>query len=77
MPKKKIISKRDKLKLNAKDIGARALKTFLQTLLASAGTVFAATSLEGQKAALVVALASAGAAGLSVIQNALLAVSDK
>lgn len=74
---KKILSKRDKLKLNAKDIGVRALKTFVQTLIASAGIVVAATSLEEQKVALVSVLASATAAALSVIQNALLAVVDK
>lgn len=75
--KKKIISKRDKLKLNAKDIGVRAAKTFLQTFLASAGTVLALTSKEEQQAALIALVASSGASAISVVQNALLAVSDK
>ena len=77
MAKKKIITKKDKLKLNAKDIGVRALKTFIQTLLASAGTVVVATDFETQKQALLVAVVSAGAAAISVVQNALLAVVDK
>ena len=77
MAKKKIITKKDKLKLNAKDIGVRALKTFLQTLLASAGTVVVATDFETQKQALLVAVVSAGAAAISVVQNALLVVVDK
>ncbi len=77
MVKKKVISKRDKLKLKAKDIGVRAVKTFVQTLIASAGIVIAATSLEDQKVALVSVLASATAAALSVVQNALLAVLDR
>lgn len=77
MVKKKVISKRDKLKLNAKDIGVRAVKTFVQTLIASAGIVITATSLEDQKVALVSVLASATAAALSVVQNALLAVLDR
>jgi|JI102314A2RNA_FD_contig_71_421701_length_972_multi_1_in_0_out_0_2 hypothetical protein len=74
MVKKKVISKRDKLKLNAKDIGVRAVKTFVQTLIASAGIVITATSLEDQKVALVSVLASATAAALSVIQNSILAI---
>jgi len=74
MVKKKVISKRDKLKLNAKDIGVRAVKTFVQTLIASAGIVITATSLEEQKVALVSVLASATAAALSVIQNSILAI---
>ena len=77
MAKKKIITKKDKLKLNAKDIGVRALKTFIQTLLASAGTVVVATDFETQKQALLVAVVSAGAAAISVVQNALLVVVDK
>ena len=77
MAKKKIITKKDKLKLNAKDIGVRALKTFIQTLLASAGTVIVATDFETQKQALLVAVVSAGAAAISVVQNALSAVVDK
>ena len=75
--KKKNISKTDKLKLNAKDIGVRALKTFVQTLIGSLAVVAVATSWESQKVALIGALASSVAAGLSVIQNALLAVVDK
>lgn len=74
MVKKKVISKRDKLKLKAKDIGVRAVKTFVQTLIASAGIVITATSLEEQKVALVSVLASATAAALSVIQNSILAI---
>ena len=77
MAKKKSITKKDKLKLNAKDIGVRALKTFIQTLLASAGTVIVATDFETQKQALLVAVVSAGAAAISVVQNALSAVVDK
>lgn len=75
--KTKVITKRDNLKLNAKDIGVRALKTFVQTFIASLGVVFGATNLEDQKAAFVVVLASSGASALSVVQNALLAVRDK
>ena len=75
--KKKNISKTDKLKLNAKDIGVRAAKTFLQTFLASAGTILTLTSKEEQQAALIALVASSGAAALSVIQNGLLAVADK
>lgn len=75
--KKKNISKADKLKLNAKDIGVRALKTFVQTLIGSLAVVAVATSWEAQKVALIGALASSVAASLSVIQNALLAVVDK
>ena len=74
---KKIISKREKLKLNAKDIFARAAKTFIQTFLASIGTVLALTSVQEQKSALIALTASSGAAALSVIQNSLLAVRDK
>ena len=74
---KKVISKTDKLKLNAKDIGVRAGKTFLQTLIGSIGVVVTATSLEDQKVALVSILVSAAAAALSVIQNSVLAVRDK
>ena len=77
MAKAKVITKKDKLKLNAKDIGVRALKTFIQTLLASAGTVVVATDFETQKQALLVAVVSAGAAAISVVQNALLVVVDK
>ena len=77
MAKKKSITKKDKLKLNAKDIGVRAFKTFIQTLLASAGTVIVATDFETQKQALLVAVVSAGAAAISVVQNALSAVVDK
>ena len=50
---KKIISKRQKLRLNAKDIAVRAAKTFLQTFLASAGTILTLTSKEEQQAALI------------------------
>lgn len=75
--KKKPITRKDKLKVNAKDIGVRALKTFTQSLIASIGVVVAATSLEAQKVALVSVLASAFASALSVTQNALLAVLDK
>ena len=75
--KKKNITKRDKLKLNAKDIGVRAAKTFLQTFLASAGTILTLTSKEEQQAALIALVASSGASALSIVQNALLAVADK
>lgn len=74
---KKIISKRQKLRLNAKDIAVRAAKTFLQTFLASAGTILTLTSKEEQQAALIALVASSGASALSIVQNGLLAIADK
>lgn len=71
---KKVLSKKQKLKGAARDIVIRAAKTFLQTLIASAGIVITATSLEDQKVAIVSVLASASAAALSVIQNSILAI---
>lgn len=73
---KKAITKKDKLKLNAKDIGIRAAKTFLQTAIASIGIVLTATSLEDTKIAAVSVLTSSAAAAISVIQNAILAIRD-
>lgn len=74
---KKPLTKKDKLKLSAKDIGARALKTFVQAFIGGSAVLAAATSEDELRVALISLVGSAASAAISVVWNSVLVVRDK
>lgn len=73
----KIITKRDKLKLNYKDISVRALKTFAQAFVGGGAILASATDLATLKSALVAVAGSAISATVSAVWNSILVVRDR
>lgn len=73
---KKVITKKDKLQLNVKDIGVRAAKTFVQAFIGSGAILASATTFDELKVALVAVAGSALSAAVSVVWNSVLAVKD-
>lgn len=72
----KELTAKDKLLLNAKDIGARALKTFVQAFVGSGAILASATSYDELRVAVIAVTGSALSATVSVVWNSILAIKD-
>lgn len=73
---KKIITRREKLRLSASDIAVRAIKTFIQTFVGAGAVLASASNLEELRVAVIAVAGSALSAAVSVVWNSILVVRD-